>query len=46
MKSKFFDCLSATVLGAAIAIATPALAQHAGGGMPGGGMHFGGGMPA
>jgi|GEM_PF-4551366 len=46
MKSKFFDCLSATVLGAAIAIATPALAHHAGGGMPGGGMHFGGGMPA
>ena len=44
MKSKFFDCLSATV-GAAIAIATPALAQHAGGGMSGGGMHFGGGMP-
>ena len=45
MKSKLFGCLSATVLGAAIAIATPALAQHAGGGMSGGGMHFGGGMP-
>ena len=45
MKSKLFGCLSATVLGAAIAFATPAMAQHAGGGMSGGGMHFGGGMP-
>jgi hypothetical protein len=43
MKSKIFGCLSATVLGAAIAFATPAIAQHAGGGMSGGGMHFGGG---
>ena len=52
MKSKLFGCLSATVLGAAIAFATPAMAQHAsgggmhfggGGGMSGGGMHFGGG---
>ena len=41
MKSKLFGCLSATVLGAAIAIATPALAQHAGGGMPGGRMFTG-----
>jgi hypothetical protein len=49
MKSKLLGCLSATVLGAAIALATPAMAQRGGGGFGGmhggfgGGMHFGGG---
>jgi hypothetical protein len=42
MKSKLFGCLSATVLGAAIALATPAMAQRGGGGF--GGMHGGGGF--
>jgi hypothetical protein len=42
MKSKLLGCLSATVLGAAIALATPAMAQRGGGGF--GGMHGGGGF--
>ena len=54
MKSKSLAYLSATALGAAITIATPAMAFHGGGfggggmhfgGVPGGGMHFGG-MPS
>jgi hypothetical protein len=50
MKSKLLGCLSAAVLGTAIAIATPAMAFRGGGfggmhgGFGGGGMHFGG-MP-
>jgi hypothetical protein len=51
MKNKLLGCLSATVLGAAIALATPAMAQRGGGGFGGmhggfggGGMHFGGGF--
>jgi hypothetical protein len=45
MKSKLFGCLSATVLGAAIAFVTPATAFRGGGGFGGGGFHggFGGG---
>jgi hypothetical protein len=42
MKSKSLAYLSAAALGAAITIATPAMAFH-GGGFGGGGMHFGGG---
>ncbi len=45
MKTKLLGCLAGTAMAAAIVVATPALAQHAGGGMSGGGMHFGGGMP-
>jgi hypothetical protein len=45
MKSKLFGCLSATVLGAAIAFVTPAMAFRGGGGFGGGGgFHGGGGM--
>jgi hypothetical protein len=42
MKSKSLAYLSAAALGAAITIATPAMAFHGGGGFGGGGMHFGG----
>src|ERR1700731_1628645 len=41
MKSKLFGCLSATVLGAAVAFATPAMAFRGGGGFGGGGFHGG-----
>jgi len=48
MKSKLLGCLAATALGAAIVVATPAMAFRGGGGFHGGGfrgggMHFGGG---
>jgi hypothetical protein len=43
MKSKSLAYHSAAALGAAITIATPAMAFHGGGGFGGGGMHFGGG---
>ena len=43
MKSKLFGCLSAALLGAALALPTPAMAFRGGGGFGGGGMHFGGG---
>jgi hypothetical protein len=45
MKSKLFGCLAATVLRAAVAFPTSAIAFHGGGGFGGGGMHggFGGG---
>ena len=43
MKSKPLAYLSAAALGAAITIATPAMAFRGGGGFGGGGMHFGGG---
>jgi hypothetical protein len=42
MKSKLFGCLSATVLGAAIAFVTPAMAFRGGGGFGGGGGFHGG----
>ncbi len=50
MKNNLIGCLSAAVLGAAIALSTPAMAFRGGGGFGGmhggfggGGMHFGGG---
>jgi hypothetical protein len=45
MKTKLIGCLAATVMAAAIVVATPALAFRGGGGFGGGGFHggFGGG---
>jgi hypothetical protein len=45
MKTTLLGYVVATVMAAAIVVATPATAFRGGGGMSGGGMHFGGGMP-